>query len=311
MAGFKTWSTALAVVPWMVASLAVAQAGPAAAKHKPTPPDSRLIDEIREIAGEVARDATDTRPAIAFEFTIDGFAPGEQDPGGGLWPYGRIDPKRTAVAISADGTAAWITADLDIHAMFEDGTPGYVSPIVSRAHGVVLADLAFDASWNAFLPTSVAANIGVMLDAKAEAQAIAADPPAELEPSVASDAQPAVDRFRASLGDPAKLAATLSARKDVTLLGSAPGERYAGAAVRGQLARWGLAFAVRDGVRAGVTKGKTVAWVAANLDARPAASPKAKATPYRALFLYEQTGASWQLVYLSFTMIDAQIREHH
>jgi hypothetical protein len=157
----------------------------------------------------------------------------------------------------------------------------------------------------------VAANVGVMLDAKATAKAIAAGDPAALESSIASEAQGAVDRFKASLADPAALVATLAARNDVTLLGSAPGERYTGAAVRTQLARWGLKLAVRDGVRAGVTKSKSVAWVAANVDARPVKSPAAKPTAYRALFLYERTGTSWQLVHLSFSMIDANIRENH
>jgi hypothetical protein len=175
----------------------------------------------------------------------------------------------------------------------------------------MLADLAVDTTYNELRPTSVAANVGVMLDTKGVAKALAAGDLAVLESSASPEAQAAIDRFRGSLADPAALAASVSPRSNVMLLGSGRGERFVGAAVRTQLARWGLAFTVRDGVRAGVTKGKTVAWVAANLDARPAQSPKAAPKPYRALFLYEQTGTAWQLVVLSITMIDANIHEHH
>jgi len=43
-------------------------------------------------------------------------------------------------------------------------------------------------------------------------------------------------------------------------------------------------------------------WVGANVDARPAASPKARPTPYRVLAIYEHTGDTWKLVLLSFSI---------
>ncbi|HEX7839645.1 MAG TPA: nuclear transport factor 2 family protein [Kofleriaceae bacterium] len=74
-------------------------------------------------------------------------------------------------------------------------------------------------------------------------------------------------------------------------------ERSEGAAqVRAQLERWKFAFKVRDGIRAGLTASKTVAWVAANVDASSARRPKDKPLPHRLLFVDEKTGATWKLV---------------
>ena len=116
-------------------------------------------------------------------------------------------------------------------------------------------------------------------------------------------AEAAVTVFKAALADPKLLAASVSARKDVVLFGSAPKEKFVGGAkVAATLAKWKLALAVRDGIAAGTTASKTVAWVAANVDAKPADQPAAAATPYRVLCLYElEKGKDWRLVAMTFS----------
>lgn len=126
--------------------------------------------------------------------------------------------------------------------------------------------------------------------------------PGKLERHVDPAAAAAVKRFEATLGDPAAFAKTVSDRDDVVLYGSEAKERYVGCeAVRAALRKWKLAFSVRDGVVAGATASKTVAWLAANVDARPAGKPKAPATPYRVTVIYELHGAAWDIVQLQFS----------
>jgi len=94
------------------------------------------------------------------------------------------------------------------------------------------------------------------------------------------------------------------ARKDVVLYGSELSERTVGGDnVKAKLAAWKLAFKVRDGIQAGLTASKTVAWVAANVDATSLKNPKDKPTPYRALFLYEKTAGTWQIVHAHFSFV--------
>jgi hypothetical protein len=121
--------------------------------------------------------------------------------------------------------------------------------------------------------------------------------PERVDPAAAE----AVKRFRATLGDPAAFAKSISDRKDVVLFGSDLNERYVGgAAVRATLATWKLAFAIRDGVAAGVTASKTVAWVAAYVDARMAGKPTPSAV-YLVSAVYEKHGTSWDIVLLQFS----------
>ena len=107
-----------------------------------------------------------------------------------------------------------------------------------------------------------------------------------------------------SIGDPKRLLASISERKDVVLYGSERPERtVGGAAVRTKLASWKLTFKVRDGVAAGLSASRTVAYVAANVDAESQARPKNKLMPYRLLLIYEKTGSSWQIVAAHFSVV--------
>jgi hypothetical protein len=86
----------------------------------------------------------------------------------------------------------------------------------------------------------------------------------------------------------------------VVLHGTEPTERFVGgAAVRARLVKWDLSLAVHGGIRAGVTRSKAVAWIAADVDAR---SAKSKTTsPYRLTVVYEKTGTEWKIVQIHFS----------
>ena len=107
--------------------------------------------------------------------------------------------------------------------------------------------------------------------------------------------------FEGSIGDPKKFAATFSDRKEVVMFGSELPERFVGKQAKAQVTSWNFAFSVRDGVRAGVSKSGNLAWVAANVDAKPVKAPKSKALPFRAFALYEKAGTDWKLVSLQFS----------
>jgi len=115
--------------------------------------------------------------------------------------------------------------------------------------------------------------------------------------AIAPDAADAAKLFETSFADPKALAASVSARKDVTLLGSAPNEKTrGGAAVAKKLGGWQLAFTVHDGIAAGAVG--NVAWVAANVDAK--SSKDNKVTSYRVMAIYEKA-KTWQLVAVEFS----------
>jgi hypothetical protein len=116
------------------------------------------------------------------------------------------------------------------------------------------------------------------------------------------DAAVPAKQAEATLGDPAAFAATVSDRKEVVLYGSNKEKSVGGAAVKAKLLAWNLAFKVRDGVRAGVSANKDVAWVMVNVDTVPAKKPTAKPIPYRAMLFYELTGTDWKLVSAQFSV---------
>jgi hypothetical protein len=121
-----------------------------------------------------------------------------------------------------------------------------------------------------------------------------------MEAQIAEDARPVVEQFQKSIADPKALAASISARKDVALYGTEPTERVVGgAAARARLVKWDLSLAVHGGIRAGVTKSKAVAWIAADVDARSAKSKTS--SPYRLTVVYEKTGTEWKIVQLHFS----------
>ena len=117
---------------------------------------------------------------------------------------------------------------------------------------------------------------------------------------IADDAKPVVELFQKSIADPKAFAATVSTRKDVVLYGTVATERFVGGtAARATLLKWGLALSVHGGIRAGVTKSKQVAWIAADVDARSATAKTS--SPYRLTVVYEKTGSEWKVVQIHFS----------
>ncbi|HUJ62580.1 MAG TPA: nuclear transport factor 2 family protein [Kofleriaceae bacterium] len=199
---------------------------------------------------------------------------------------------RVTIGLAGDGKSAWLAADLRYV-----GDCGGDGPSCGKtlATGHVGAVFERGTPWQ-----PVVWNVSNTTTAKRQAEMIADGKQLAAIPDQIEGADAAVGVFKASIGDPKALAASVSERKDTLLYGSADGERYTGAQVKAKLAAWKLAFKVHDGIRAGLAAGGTVAWVAANLDATAAGKP-GKPTPYRALFVYEHEGTRWALVQAQFS----------
>ena len=200
-------------------------------------------------------------------------------------------------AEAADKKSAWIAGDIGAQEIGCGAAPcPPPPPQIPEFHGTVLVER----DGKAF--RYVAWMFGTPISDKDQAAAVKKGVTLEpIERGIGAGAEDAVKVFEGTLGDPKLLAASVSKRKDVVLYGSELRERTVGGdKVAAKLAAWKLSFKVRDGIQAGVTASKTVAWIAANVDATSQKKPKDKPTPYRVLFLYEKTGTAWQLVHAQF-----------
>jgi hypothetical protein len=213
-----------------------------------------------------------------------------------------IELREPTIATSADGRAAWATTGArrggqcagltgTIDKCKDDEVPGVNVLVLFEKDGK---------RWNPAVVHSA-----IPMAGKDHAKRIGDG--AKLAPitnQIDPAAEAAVAVFKASLGDAKQLAASVSKRKDAVLLGSAPKETFVGGAkVAATLAKWKLALSVHDGIAAGVTGSKTVAWIAANVDAK---SEAGATTPYRLLALYElEKTKAWRLVALSFSFTAA------
>jgi len=210
---------------------------------------------------------------------------------------------REVGGLSSDKTVAWIAADM---ADFEVGCgaapcPPPPPPPAAQRHATALYEKKGD-DW-----VPIVWDVAQVVNAKDQAAAIKQGTMPDAIPSKIDGADDAVAAWKAAIGDPKALAASVSSRKDVVLYGSESAERVVGGAqVAAKLKAWNLAFKVRDGVSAGVSPSKTVAWIAANLDSVSAKKPTDKPVPYRALFLYEKQGADWKLVSANFAYITGE-----
>lgn len=195
-----------------------------------------------------------------------------------------ISLQKPVVAGSSDGKAGWIAADV------AEGS----------AKAAFHATVIFDRDGAA---QPLAIQIGRLFTTKEQAAAIAAGAKPPAIPRRVAGAEDVVAIFEGSIGDSKRFAATVSDRSDVVLFGSELSERIVGGkAVRTTLERWGFALKVRDGIQAGTTSSKTVAWLAANVDA----SKGGTSQPYRALAIYEKSGGTWKMVHLHFSFVDAR-----
>ena len=214
---------------------------------------------------------------------------------------GPLTYSKMVEAMSTDKKAFWIAADL---IDFEIGCgmapcPPPPPPPPAKYHATLLWEVR-GKDWEV-----VAWDIASVVTGKAQAAAIkAGKQPDAIAKKVDAGAEDVVKLFETSIADPKTFATTVSSRKDVVLYGNEPAERTAGGAkVKAKLEAWKLGFKVRDGIQAGVTASKSVAWVAANVDSTSAKKPKDKPVPYRVFAIYEKTGTDWKLVHANFAYI--------
>ncbi len=203
--------------------------------------------------------------------------------------------ERTSVAFAANGQAAWVVGDIATYEICGDETCPKKPRVEALYHATAL--FSGGSSWQ-----PVFWHVDDVIDGKSYAAAVANGQTPEPVVDKVVKADEAVALFRTSLASPAALAATISTRSDVVLLGTDRKERYVGGKqVATTLRKWSLAFTVRDGVQAGVTAGGTVAWVAANVDAASSKKPGGKVSPYRVTAIYEKSDAGWKVVALHFS----------
>lgn len=207
--------------------------------------------------------------------------------------------EKLVVAHAADKKALWLAADVGENEIGCGAAPCPPEPPPETLyHATVLVE--HDGKGLEYVAWHLAYPVSGKMHAKAMQQG---KTPPPITRGIGPGADEVVKLFESSIADPKALAASVSPRKDVVLYGSAPKERFVGGAkVKAKLAAWKLAFKVRDGIQAGVTTSKTVAWVAANVDAT-SLKKKGKSTPYRVLFVYEKTGPTWKLVQAHFSFV--------
>ena len=197
-----------------------------------------------------------------------------------------LDPK---VAFAADGSASWIAAGLmDTQICGMEGC----EKIVAKARRDAERKPPYHATALVDGDQPIVLHVGSTGAGVGHGAAMTAQ--------IDDAANDAVKLFESTIGDPSVFAATVSTRKDVVLFGTEATERFIGGdVVRATLVKWGLSFATVGGIRAGTTKSKTVAWVAADVDAR--AKKATKPAPYRLTVIYEKTGANWRIVQIHFS----------
>ncbi|HVK85767.1 MAG TPA: nuclear transport factor 2 family protein [Kofleriaceae bacterium] len=265
----------------------------------PTVTIAAPADDVTELLEALpARDTDGANPAFSFTNDNPYWRGKDQFANQPNFMAMGVDIKKLVVATSADGKTAWLAAD--VKGVPQDGecAPGPCPPNRDPALHVsgVIEQTGKGWSWLAW---HVAAPVTGKHQAAIVKQAVMPD----AIPRAITGAEGVVALFETTILESRTLAGTVSDRKDVVLYGSESAERYVtGAKVKAQLTKWQLGFAVRDGVQAGLSANKQVAWVAANVDARSLKRPKDKPLPYRVLFVYEKAGDAWKLVLLHFSV---------
>lgn len=256
-------------------------------------------DDITSLIEELpTRDTDKANPA--FSFTNDDAYWRGKDMFGNQPRFGGmgVDINKLVVATSSDGKTAWFAADVKGVIQRGECAPEPCRPNRDPAlHVTGLVEHTGQAwTWTAW-------HVAAPVTAKRQASVLAAGTLPEVLPRAIAGAEGVVALFETTITESKTLAGTVSERPDVVLYGSEGAERYVGGAkVKAQLTKWGLSFKVRDGVQAGVTANKQVAWVAANVDARSIKRPGDKPTQYRVLFVYEKAGTAWKLVQAHFSV---------
>jgi ketosteroid isomerase-like protein len=261
-----------------------------AGDHGPSAPD--LVGPLEAIASKTAHPQFDT-PTFAFTGNLTLEHPKSLDEATTGFPdVAKADASKTVVlAIDADtavisthlgeysscGKDGCKTPDswLRATAVFENKGPAGWQPLAWSITPSIPSSSQQDAIEDNISPDKLARDLG--------------------------GADDAVHVFEATITDPKMFAGTFSDRKEVLMFGSEMPERFAGAKAKAQLSAWNFGFSVRDGVRAGLSKSGNVAWIAANVDAKPVKQKNAKALPFRVFAVYEKIATTWKLVQIQFS----------
>jgi ketosteroid isomerase-like protein len=209
----------------------------------------------------------------------------------GFADIAKVDPTKTLV-VQVDPTTAIMSTHVGEY--FSCGKTGCKDP-----DGWLRATVVFEKGAGAWQP--LAWSITPSIPSSSQQDAIEDNINPDKLSRELGGADDAVRVFEATIGDPKQFAGTFSNRNEVLMFGSELPERYPGAKAKKQLAAWNFAFTVRDGVRAGLSKSGNVAWVAANVDAKPAKQKAATALPFRVFAVYEKIATTWKLVHLQFS----------
>lgn len=274
----------------LVCAVVVAFTGQAFAEEVET----RLEDRVRELP---TRNSDVDKPRFAFSNDRP-FVATRDDGTQPNFMGSEVELDKTVVGVAADGKTAWIATNAKGVLVRGDCAPEPCGKNTDPPLHVtaLLEKTGKDWQWLAW-------HIASPVNAKEQAALRKQGTLPDVLPREVTGADDVVKVFEGALGDPRAFAATVSDRSDVVLYGSELAERTVGGAqVKTKLARWKLAFKVRDGIQAGLSTSKTVAWVAANVDATSTKKPKAPASPYRVLAIYEKTGSTWKLVQAQFSV---------
>jgi hypothetical protein len=265
----------------------------AIADSPPPSPINEVSQRLEQITSRSAKPQLDV-PKFAFTSNVTVEQPSNATEAlVGLPEVGVVDASKTIVGTS-DPDTAWISTHIGEH--FACSKAGCAK---DAPDGWLRATVLMERSNGQWQPTAWSITPPIVGTSQQDALDANVMPDKLGRNTTGADA--VAKQFEDTIGDPKKLAASISDRKEVVMFGSELPERFVGKAAKQQITGWNFAFTVRDGVRAGMSKSGNVAWVAANVDARPAANKKAKALPFRVFAIYEKTGSDWKIVSVQFS----------
>jgi len=285
--------------PFLVGLALLPALATADAKKAPPPPAtpspiSELTERLEGITSKAAKPQLDV-PKFALSDNLTVEQPTNADEALAGFPDVSVADSSKTIVGTTDADTAWISTHLGEHY----AACGKAGCAKEAPDAWLRATAAFEKSNGTWQPIAWAITPAIPGTSQQEALEGNINPDALSRSTAGAD--DVAKLFEGSIGDPKKFAATFSDRKEVVMFGSELPERFVGKQAKAQVTSWNFAFSVRDGVRAGVSKSGNLAWVAANVDAKPVKSPKAKALPFRAFALYEKAGADWKLVSLQFS----------
>lgn len=251
-----------------------------------------LTARLEAIASKSTKTTSDT-PQFAFTSNVLVEKPASLDEATFGLPEIALAQKGK-VSVGSTGDVAFISANLDEFAYCaKPRCPNQTAETQLRA------TVLFEKANNAWQP--LAWSITPPINGNNQVLAIAQKIFPDVMGKDLGGADEPAKAFETALADPKLLGAMVSARKEVVLYGSELPERWAtGATVKSQLASWGIGFKPRDGMRAGLSKSGTFAWVAANVDGS-FVKLKRPPVPYRVFAILEKTGKDWKIVALQFS----------